>query len=446
MPHGHSALDGTGLPLLKTEVPGPRSRELSIRLSRVESRNITRLDPPPIFWAEARGANVVDSDGNVYIDLSAGFGVATAGHANPDVTEAIARQSRHLAHALGDVYPADVKVTLLEKLADIAPGDLRVAILGSAGAEAVEAALKTALMFTGRPGILAFEHAYHGLTYGALAATWRNDFREPFRAQLAPVVRFAPFPVTDDAVDSAIAAVRAEIDRAEKSEAPIGAIIVEPIQGRGGIRVPPPVFLQQLRAVCDGTRILLIADEIYTGIGRTGRWFACEYADIIPDLLTIGKGLTGSLPLSAVLGTPEIMRAWPASTGEAIHTSTFLGNPVACAAALAQLAYIENHNLLERAVAIGARIQDRARAWHDRFPFVGPPRGAGALQGVPLRPLKDGSSRAIAVCERALQAGIILLAEGDTAEVLALTPPVVITDQQLDHALDVVENVLASPR
>lgn len=442
MPRGSTSVDGTGLPSLRTQVPGPRSRELSLRLGRVESRNITRLNPPPIFWTGACGANVIDADGNVYVDLSAGFGVATAGHGNPDVVKAITSQSSSLAHALGDVYPSQVKVELLEKLAAIAPGDLNVAILGSAGAEAVEAAFKTALIYTGRPGILAFEHAYHGLTYGALSATWRSDFRAPFVTQLMDGVSFAPFPVTDEAVVAALGFVTDTIERAERTEYPIGAVIIEPIQGRGGINVPPPTFLQGLRAICDGRRVLLIADEIYTGVGRTGRWFACEHAGIVPDLLTIGKGLTGSLPLSAVLGAPTVMRAWPESTGEAIHTSTFLGNPVACAAAVAQLEYIEQHDLLERARLLGERIQARTNRWAAGYPFVGRPRGIGALQGVPIAPFPDGRSRALAVCDIVLEAGVIVLAEGDAAEVLALTPPVVITDQQLEHALDVVETAL----
>ncbi len=189
-------LPGDELPRLRTPVPGAASRALAARLTRVESRNITRITAAevPIFWAAARGANVADVDGNVYVDLTAGFAVAATGHANPRVSAAVGMQAARLAHGLGDVYPPDVKVALLERLAAIAPGDLAVSILGSAGAEAVEAALKTALLATGRPGILAFTGAYHGLTYGALACTWREDFRAPFTAQLHGGVRFAPFP------------------------------------------------------------------------------------------------------------------------------------------------------------------------------------------------------------------------------------------------------------
>jgi 4-aminobutyrate aminotransferase / (S)-3-amino-2-methylpropionate transaminase / 5-aminovalerate transaminase len=432
-------LAGDELPLVSGAVPGPRSRALATRLARVESPNITRLDSPPIFWTEARGAAVRDADDNVYIDLTAGFGVAHAGHANPDVTAAIAAQAAVLAHGLGDVYPPEPKVRLLEKLAAIAPGELGVSILASSGAEAVEAALKTAAIRTGRTGVLAFEGAYHGLTYGALAATWRDDFRRPFLPQLFAGVRFASWPLEGDDVAAAIAAVKRAMQASETSAHPVGAVLIEPILGRGGIRVPPPGFLAGVRDLCDGDRILLVFDEVYTGCGRTGRWFACEHDGVTPDVLVAGKALTGSIGLSAAIGTADAMSGWPPSTGEAIHTSTFLGNPVACAAALAQLDSIERLGLLERAGRLGRRIRRRATAWTGRLD-VGTPRGRGLLQGVPV----SGAARALRVADRCLAAGVLLLAEGAEADVLAITPPAVITDAQLDHALDVVEAALAA--
>jgi 4-aminobutyrate aminotransferase / (S)-3-amino-2-methylpropionate transaminase / 5-aminovalerate transaminase len=433
------SLSGDELPHIIVPAPGPQSRQLASRLARVESPNITLLEPPPPFWTEARGAAVRDADGNTYIDLTAGFGVAHAGHANPAVTAAIREQAVRLAHGLGDVYPTEIRVRLLERLAAIAPGDIGVAILGSAGAEAVEAALKTAVLRTGRTGIVAFHGGYHGLTYGALGVTHRADFRTAFRAQLFPGVRFAPYPAGDDA-RAAVAAVRDLIAAAESSAHPVGAVIVEPILGRGGLVVPPPAFLPSLRELCDGEHTLLICDEIYTGCGRTGRWFACEHDGVVPDVLAIGKAVTGSLPLSAALGTPKAMRGWPRSAGEAIHTSTFLGNPIACAAALAQLEQIESLALLARAAALGDRIRDRAQYWHRRLPTVGEPRGRGLIQGVPVR----GAGSAVRVAERCLIDGIMILAEGPDADVLAITPPAVITDDQLEHALHVIETALAA--
>lgn len=432
---------GQELARIDSDIPGPASRDLAHRLARVESRNITsQLEPGPIFWAEARGANVRDVDGNTFIDLTAGFGVASAGHANDAVASAIADQAARLPHAMGDVHPAAIKVDLLEKLARIAPGDLEVSILASSGAEAVEAALKTAVMKTGRPGILAFEGSYHGLTYGALATTWRSDFRTPFSHQLMNAVRFAPYPAERagrGALHDALHRIRRILADAEATVAPIGAIIVEPILGRGGIVPPAPGFLAALRESCDGESCILIFDEIYTGCGRTGRWFACEHEGIVPDIIVVGKALTGSLPLSAAIGSQPVMSAWPPSTGEAIHTSTFLGNPIGCAAALAQLDEIDRLGLLDRATQLGARIAARIDEWARNIDVVAGGRGRGLLQAVIL--VRDVAST---VCRRSLGRGVLLLPEGDDA--LAITPPAVITDAQLEHALDVVEAALTS--
>jgi 4-aminobutyrate aminotransferase-like enzyme len=431
-------LAGDELPHVSGPVPGPLSGQLARRLARVESPNITRLRPPPIFWTEARAAAVRDADGNIYVDLTAGFGVAHAGHANPAVAAAIARQAAVLAHGLGDVHPPEPKVRLLERLAAISPGDLSVAILAGSGSEAVEAALKTAAIRTRRTGILAFQGAYHGLTYGSLAATWRTDFRVPFAAQLFAGVGFMPFPAEGDDIDPGLTAIRAHLRAAEATPHPIGAVIVEPILGRGGIVVPADGFLRGLRDLCDGDRTLLIFDEVYTGCGRTGRWFACQHEDVTPDVLVVGKALTGSIGLGAAVGTPDAMSGWPPSAGEAIHTSTFLGNPVACAAALAQLAAIEEGGLLQRAATLGDRIRRRTRDWH-RY-GAGPIRGRGLLLGLPVR----GPGRALRVADRCLELGVLVLAEGPDADVLAVTPPAVITESQLDAALDTIEQALAA--
>jgi 4-aminobutyrate aminotransferase-like enzyme len=439
-------LRGDELGRLVTDVPGPRSRALAARLAAVESRNITQLGPDgPVFWERAAGAAVRDVDGNTFVDLTAGFGVAAAGHANPAVARAIAEQARSLAHAMGDVHPAEIKVRLLERLAALAPGDLSVGILGSAGAEAVEAALKTAVLRTGRSGVLAFERAYHGLTLGALSVTSRRDFRDPFRALLGDGVRFAPFPETgeQDAVRErdALDRVASILADSERTTSPVGAIIVEPVQGRGGLVVPTGGFLRGLREMCDGERRVLIFDEIYTGFGRTGRWFACEHWGVTPDILLVGKALTGSIPLSAAIGTPAVMEAWPASSGEAIHTSTFLGNPVACAAALAQLDEIEERGLVERSRTLGSDVQERAATWRRNRPGLRV-AGLGLLQGVRLRDRNGAARPVLGITRDLMRNGVLALAEGERAEVLALTPPAVITEAQLDFALDAVEAAL----
>ena len=437
---------GTALPDLRTPVPGPQSLRLAARLAEVESRNVTAAgEHGPIFLAEAAGANVRDVDGNVYIDLTAGFGVSAAGHGNPAVSDAVSAQVRRLAHAMGDVHPGEVKVELLERLAALAPGDLSVSILSANGSDAVESALKTAVMATGRAGVVAFHGGYHGLGYGALSVTSGERFRSPFRDQLFDGVRFAPYPgarvaggADGDApsvpessgvtTDMALEAVRSAIRDADA--APVGAVIVEPVLGRGGVVVPPADFLPALRRLCSDEDVLLILDEVYTGFGRTGRWFACEHWDVVPDLLVVGKSLAGGLPLSAVIGTREVMDAWPPSAGEAIHTSTFLGNPVTCAAALAHLAEIEDRGLVERSGRLGARLADRLRTVVDTHAGAASTRGLGLMRALEL---VGPEGTAASLSRAALRHGLIVLPEGTA---LAFTPPLTITEAQLDHAVE----------
>jgi len=411
-------------------VPGPRSRALAPRLARAESRNVTCIAPePPIFWERAAASNVWDVDGNRFVDLGAGFGVAAVGHAHPRVVEAMARQGATLLHAMGDVHPAAVKVELLEALAARFPGGGAArAVLGSSGSDAVEAALKSALVATGRPGVLAFEGAYHGLTFGALDVTWRPLFRQPFAARLSPHTRFARF--------GDLAHVEQVLDASP--ELP-GAVIVEPVQGRGGERVPPAGFLRGLRALCDRHGMLLVVDEVYTGVGRTGRFFACEHESVVPDLLCVGKGLASGMPISACIGRAEVMDRWPVSEGEALHTQTFLGHPPACAAALAALAVLDEEKLCARAAEHGAVALQLLRARLGGLAHVKDVRGLGLLIGVELA----GGAQALAACQEALRRGVICLPSGDDGAVVSLTPPLSIERDVLADALERLADVVA---
>ncbi|HOJ21113.1 MAG TPA: aspartate aminotransferase family protein [Armatimonadota bacterium] len=430
------------LPELRTEVPGPRSREMSRELRRWESPNITYVSPDfPIFWESASDCLVTDVDGNTFLDLSAGFGAAAVGHANPRVVTAIQAQASRLPHGMGDVHPPAVKVELLRALARVCPGRLEQAILGSSGGESIEAALKTAAVATGRAGVIAFEGAYHGLTYGALAATGRDDFRRPFREQLGRFVRHLPYPV--DATEAArVLEQVAEWLRCPPPDLPpVGAVLVEPIQGRGGIRIPPSGWLSDLLALCHERGALLIADEIFTGFGRTGTWFASE---VVPDILCVGKAMTGGFPISACVSTPEIMATWGESQGEALHTSTFLGNPLGCAAALAAIAEIEKRGLVERCRQLGEWLRPRLEALCERHALVAEARGRGLMWGLELRDASGtpATHAAARVVVEALRRGVILLPAGPDGNVLELVPPYTITEQQLQHALDVLDACL----
>ncbi len=276
-----------------------------------------------------------------------------------------------LLHAMGDVHPHALKAELARELSRItferwsSLSELKTknskfktgkVIFSNSGFEAVESALKTAMLATGKRGVIAFEGAYHGLGYGALNATHREHFRSPFRSQLREFGSFVTFP-NQPAQLAAIEKDIRQIFRRKK----IGAILVEPVQARGGINIPPTEFLPLLRKLCDKFGALLILDEIYTGFGRTGKWFACEHSGVVPDLICLGKALTGGFPLSACVGRADLMdAAWPTSTGEAIHTSTFLGHPVGCAMALAQISEIRRLKLCERSAVLGKFLVERA--------------------------------------------------------------------------------------
>jgi len=421
---------GELLPRMATPPPGPRSRVLSHRLRELEAPGVNTLPAdgsPSLLWEEARGANVRDVDGNVYIDLTSGFGVAVVGHAHPRVVAAVREQAGVLLHGLGDVHAHPLRVALAERLVRLAPVDDPQVYFSISGAEAVEIALKTALAATRRPGILAFEPAYHGLTLGALAVTSRAEFREPFAAHLHGHVHRLPFGCDPERA--------AEI----LHHGNVGAVLVEPIVGREGVLFPPPGWLAALAATCRETDALLIADEIFTGFGRTGTLFAVEAEGVRPDLLCCGKALGGGLPIAAVLGRRDLFRCWETS-GEARHTATFVANPLACAAALAVLDVLEEERLPARAAALGPGVGERLAALADHCAEVSAVRGRGLLWGVEL----STASLAKAWVAASRDRGVLLLAGGPAGNVAQLVPPLTITEPQLDAALAVLADSLAT--
>ncbi len=432
---------GIQLPEVSVTPPGPLSLELARRLSRVESRNVTYLAPSfPVFWDAASGSNVRDVDGNIFLDLTAAFGVSVAGHGNSHVVEEIHAQADRLIHGMGDVHPPAPKVEFLEALSALAPWpDARV-VLGSAGTEAVEAALKTALLATGRPGIVAFEESYHGLTLGSLAATERESFRGPFSDRLYPGVEFVPFPdplrkgatAGSDSLNL-LSTVLAEGVRGQK----IGAVIIEPVQGRAGVRFPPEGFLREVARLTREAEAILIFDEIFTGLGRTGSLFACLHEQVLPDLLCLGKGLGGGLPLSACMGPAAVMDAWPPSEGEAIHTSTFLGHPLACTAGKAVLEEVEARGLVDRSRRLGTEFLERLRRDLGDIPEIPEIRGRGLFLGIEFAhpdSLEPMEGLGVRVAEEALRRGMLVLPGGRSGHVLCLSPPLVVTERQLDWA------------
>ena len=413
-------------------IPGPRSRELIQTLRRYEARGVTYVDERfPVAWASASGATVVDADGNHYTDLTSAFGVANVGHTNAAVRTALAEQAGKMMHGMGDLHPPDVKVRLLERLAEIAPGDLTKSYLASTGAEAVEFALKTAYLRTGKSGVVAYRGAYHGLSLGTLGVIGIEKFRAPFAPMVASSATFLDYPDRD--ADAALTRLRSAFE-ADRS---VGALIVEPIEGRAGIVVPPEGYLRGVREICDTFDVVLIFDEIYTGFARTGTMFACEHEGVVPDLMCVGKALACGAPLSATIGRPHVMDAWAPSSGEALHTSTYLGNPLGCAAALAVVAEIERLSLVERSRALGTALGERLQRLR-RSRAVRDVRGRGMLWGVEF----SDAAFLIELVQRALRDGLILLPSGLDGNVLTIAPPLVIAEDELWPAIERIEQLI----
>jgi len=422
----------------------------TIKLLRMyESRNVlfAELDGSwPIVWERARGVYVWDADRRKYLDLTSAFGVAAAGHANRNVVKAGQAQMACLLHAMGDVHPHALKASLACELSHLTferwNRTTGKVVFSSSGFEAVETALKTAVLATGKAGIISFTGGYHGLGYGALNATHREFFRESFGSQLRKFGRFAAYPTRPGDLPPLEAQLRQLFRRHA-----IGAIVVEPVQGRGGIQVPPRGFLPLLRRICDQHGALLILDEIYTGFGRTGKWFACEHSGVVPDLICLGKALTGGFPMSVCVGSKKIMdQAWPVSRGEAIHTSTFLGHPVGCAMALAQIREIRRLKLFDRSSLLGDYLLAQlSRIKPNPKRVIATARGLGLMAGLELV-LPDGrpaTEIALQAVKSLLHQGYIFLPEGEHSHVIGFTPPLIINRRQLRDAAAALAEVLS---
>ena len=368
-----------------------------------------------IVYARALGANVVDVDGNRYVDLAAGFGALLAGHGHPSILRVAALASERLLQALGDVHPSDAKIALTERLSALFPEPGARVILGQSGADAVTAALKTAVLATGRPGVIAFRGAYHGLSYAPLAACgFRESYREPFAAQLGTHVTFAHYP------SSAAEAARTLSDvKTALAPGNIGAILVEPVLGRGGCVVPPSGFLGDLARLVREHGALFVADEIWTGLGRAGSWLRSVAEHALPDLVCLGKGLGGGFPMSACIGSDALMRSWRREP-EVVHTSTFAGAPLASATAIGLLDVLSREHLVQRSADVGARWLGEIQAALAGLSGVVEARGKGLMIGVDLGPRPGAASL---VMRRLLERGYIVSTGGGGREVVVLTPP-----------------------
>jgi len=414
---------------LRTDVPGPRSREILARKARIIAEPLSIY--LPLVIAEGRGATLTDVDGNTFIDFTGGVGCMNVGHSNPRVVEAIREQSERFTHTDFTIVPYENYVGLAERLAELAPigGDVRAAFF-NAGAEAVENSVKFARSYTKRPAVIAFEGGFHGRTLLALSLTSKTH---PYKAGLGP---FAP-ETYRVAYNDLAGLERAFKTRVAAEE--VAAIVFEPVQGESGFVPAEPEFVRGLRRVCDEHGIVLVADEVQTGFCRTGRVFAMEHYGVEPDLMTVAKSIAAGLPLSGVLGRAEIMD----SPGDSAVGGTYVGNPVAIAAAHAVLDVIAEERLAERAEEVGEQIRARMETWRERWNAIVDVRGLGAMLAIEMG--RDGGpdpDTATAVAAAAAARGLLLLKAGIHGNCIRVLVPLVITDAELDEALAVWEQAL----
>src|SRR3954447_2996562 len=429
---------------LVTEIPGPRSQEKLARKKQYVADGVgTTL---PVFVEAAGGGILLDADGNSLIDLGSGIAVTTVGNAAPEVVRRVQEQAAAFTHTCFMVTPYDGYVDVCVALAELTPGDhAKKSALFNSGAEAVENAVKIARVATGKDAVAVFDHAYHGRTNLTMAMTAKNmPYKSgfgPFAGEIYRLPMSYPFR---DGLSGEEAAARA-IDVLDKQvgTANLACVAIEPIQGEGGFVVPAPGFLPALAAWAQQNGVLLLADEIQTGFCRTGDWFACEHEGVVPDLMTLAKGIAGGLPLAAVTGRAEVM--------DAVHVGglggTYGGNPVACAAGLGALEEMRTHDLVSRAGQLGQKISERLHKLQADHPVIGDVRGRGAMQAIELTTpgsLSPEPARTAAVSAYCHQHGVVTLTCGTWGNVMRFLPPLSMSDELLDEAFDVVAEAFAA--
>src|SRR5215472_745817 len=432
---------------IRTQIPGPRSRALMVRREAAVPR--APYNATPVFAARAEGAWIEDVDGNRYLDFAGGIGCLNVGHRDARVVAAIREQLDKFLHLCFSVTPYESYVALAEKLNALAPGKFpKKTFLINSGAEAVENAIKIARAYTKRPAVVCFEDAFHGRTLLALSLTSKTH---PYKAGFAPFasdiyrIPFAyPYRAEKGATGESFAKHLEDAFKRVVAPESVAAVIAEPVLGEGGFVVPPRDYFQILHNICRKHGIVFIADEVQSGIARTGKWFASEHFGIEPDLITTAKSLGGGMPIAAVTGRAEIMDApGPGSLG-----GTYCGHPLSCAAALAAIETIEKEGLLVRSTAIGKRFETRALGWQKKWDLVGDVRGLGGMCAMELvrnagtREPADTETKQIA--RYCYEHGLMTITAGTFNNVIRILVPLVVTDEQFDEGLDVIEAALAS--
>lgn len=430
------------VPSIRTELPGPKARALLERDERYMSPSYTRIYP--LVCARGSGAVIEDVDGNRFLDFTAGIAVTSTGHCHPQVVAAIQDQAAKLLHMSGTDFYYQPQIDLAERLAKAAPGrSAKRVFFTNSGAEALEAALKLARWHTRRPKALAFLGAFHGRTYGAMSLSGSKLVHRRGFSPLVPDIHHVPFPrggAADDGADWVRQIEETVLKRTVPPEE-VAAIFVEPIQGESGYHVPPADFLPALRQLCDRHGMLLVADEVQSGMGRTGKLFAVEHWGVEPDILCLAKGIASGMPLGAIIAKDTVMD-WPPGS----HASTFGGNPVSCRAALVTMDLLKQE-YITNAAQRGEQLRHGLQKLHRQYPeIVGAARGLGLMMAVDM--IKDGDRMVFdpmlrdAIVQAAFQCGLLLLGCGEAA--IRFCPPLCVTAAQVETALTILEDVLAA--
>ena len=441
---------------VKMPLPGPEARKIVELDHQFVSPSYTR--PYPLVVRSALGAMVEDVDGNRFLDMNAGIAVTAAGHCHPRVVEAIQRQASELIHMSGSDFYYEGLPTLARKLAESAPShkergdEEKKVFFCNSGAEAVEGAIKLARHYTGRDKLIAFHGAFHGRTLGALSLTASKPVQREGFSPLLPGVFHLPYPnlyrrpdgvSPEDWGVTCARAIETELFHSLAPRDEVAAIVVEPVQGEGGYLVPPATFLPELRRIADENGIMLVFDEVQSGVGRTGKMWACEHFGVAPDILTAAKGIASGMPLGALIAPGRIM-SWPPGS----HASTFGGNPVSIAAALATIELLEG-GLIANAARVGGGMIERLATWPGKYPQVGSVRGLGLMIGIELvndpatnNPATKEPAAELRDCvvKRVFEKGVLILGCGEST--VRLSPPLIITAEQAEFALDVIEECL----
>jgi len=436
------------VPAIRTELPGPRAKSLIARDEVVMSPSYTRAYP--LVVARGEGATLEDVDGNLFLDFTAGIAVCATGHCHPRVVAAIEEQSRKLLHMSGTDFYNEPQLLLAEKLAALAPGPRpKRVFMTNSGAEAVEAAVKLSRHHSGRQHLIAFYGGFHGRTLGAVSLSASKVVQRNGFAPLIPGVTHIPFPrcqpfsreaATAQGMWDGLEFLEQTIFKRLVAPESVAAIVVEPIQGEGGYLVPPEGFHAQLRSIADRHGILLVADEVQSGMGRTGKMFAMEHWNVVPDIICVAKGIASGLPLGAIIAPAEIMD-WPRGA----HASTFGGNPVACAAALETIALLEE-SLMHNAQTIGARLTAGLIQLASRRASIADVRGKGLMIGMELRPDSvnnvSAGERRDRLVQECFRRGLLILGCGDNT--IRLAPPLIIDAAEAETALSILDQGLES--